>query len=434
MTRFVRPSLGLIGQVVAILLLAMLVEFGLNTVLYERASQFSVRDDEGRRLAEHLVIARRLVADGAPAERGRIAQKFTTKHYAMAWRAQPPAASDPTLAQMRAKVLDWEPALRSGDLRLHVDQQGERAFVAGATRLADGSWLHFRMAQALDSLDRSGDRILVALAVAIAIMAVGGGLIGQTLRPMRSLAAAADGIGTKLTQPLTEEGPGEVRRVIAAFNRMEARIRQLIADRTQALAAVGHDIRTPLARIRLRAEGADPVSLRQELLDDVDEMDRMVGSLLAFLGGEADPEKPVLADLAVLCATLADDAVDLGHEATYVGPAHFEHVFRTLEVKRALSNLVNNGLRYGDAVTIALLAEPAAVVLRVDDNGPGIPEDELERVLEPFVRLDLARSRDTQGMGLGLAIVARAVALERGTLTLANRNEGGLRAEIRLPR
>jgi signal transduction histidine kinase len=251
---------------------------------------------------------------------------------------------------------------------------------------------------------------------------------------MRQLADAADRFGTAEPRPLVEEGPGEVRRVITAFNRMQARIQQLIADRTQALAAVGHDIRTPLARLRLRAEGVSVEPLRDEILGDVAEMDAMVASLLAFLGGEDDPEKPVLADLAVLCATLADDAADHGREVHYVGPSHLEHRFRPLGMKRALTNLVENGLHHGSVVTIALSATARDVILRVEDDGPGIPEDALQSVLEPFVRLDTARRRDTLGLGLGLAIVVRLVDLEGGALRLTNLPEGGLRAEIRLPR
>lgn len=433
MTHFVRPSLGLIGRVVAILLFATLVEFAMSTVLYERASQFSVRDDEGRRLAEHLVIARRLVADRPPAERAAMARAVSTAHYAMAWQADAPPPSDRSLSEMRSKVLAWEPVLQSAALRMRLEPAVTGSFVTGGAALPDGSWIHFRTAEAIDSLDESRSRILIALGIAAAVMALGGGLIGRTLRPMRLLASAADRFGMGKAEPLAEEGPAEVRRVITAFNRMQARIQQLITDRTQALAAVGHDIRTPLARLRLRAESIASAPVRDEILDDVAEMDAMVGSLLAFLGGEDDPEKPALADLAVLCATLADDAVDHGRAVDYVGPHHLEHVFRQLGMKRALSNLVENGLHHGTEVTIALAKTADAVVVTIEDNGPGIPPEQLASVLEPFVRLDTARRRDTQGLGLGLAIVVRAVALEKGTLSLVNRAEGGLRAEIRLP-
>jgi signal transduction histidine kinase len=221
-----------------------------------------------------------------------------------------------------------------------------------------------------------------------------------------------------------------VRRVIGAFNRMQARIHRLIVDRTQALAAVGHDLRTPLARLRLRADRVGEADLRETIHGDVAEMEAMVDSLLAFLGGEGDAETPVLADLAVLCATIADNASDTGHDVRYAGPAHLETFIRTSAMRRAIGNLVENGLHYGDAVVITLAQRAGRITIRIEDDGPGIPHESLESVLEPFVRLDSARSRDTVGFGLGLPIVVKAIENEGGSITLSNRREGGLRAEL----
>jgi signal transduction histidine kinase len=140
-----------------------------------------------------------------------------------------------------------------------------------------------------------------------------------------------------------------------------------------------------------------------------------------------------MVDLAVLCETVIDDAADRGADARYDGPDHLEVRVRRLSIKRAMTNLVENALHYGSVVTLTLAREAAGVVIRVADNGPGIPDDKLHEVLEPFVRLDPARGRDTVGFGLGLSIVAKAVADEGGTLTLSNRHEGGLEACILLP-
>jgi signal transduction histidine kinase len=232
---------------------------------------------------------------------------------------------------------------------------------------------------------------------------------------------------------VSEAGPGEVRRVVAAFNRMQARIHRLIDDRTRALAAVGHDLRTPLARLRLRAERVADAELRDTLDSDLTEMEAMIASLLAFLGGEGEPEQPVLIDLAVLSATVADEAADLGNDVTYDGPDHFDCRLRPSGMKRALVNLVENAVHHADTVCVRLAVQDEAVVLAVEDDGPGIPEDSLPLVLEPFVRLDTARKRDTIGFGLGLSIVVRAVEAEGGQFRLSNRPSGGLCAEIRLP-
>lgn len=430
-------STGLLGQVVAILLLTMLIEFGVSTLLYERASQFSVRDDEARRLAEHLVISRRLIEERPPAARAAMAYALTTTRYAMRWEQAPPrrARLAPPLGEMRRQILAWEPGLRTVDLRvLLTSLGGGAAAVTGGLRLADGSWLYFRTLEPLTPLTFGFERIAFALVLAIALIAIGGLMLRRILLPLRRLATAADRMGYDRVDPVPEGGPGEVRRVVGAFNRMQARIRALIDTRTEALAAVGHDLRTPLARLRLHAESVRDAPARDAIGRDVAEMEAMIASLLAFLGGENDPESPVPVDLAVLCATLVDDASDAGHVAEYAGPDHLELPLRRSAFRRALTNLVDNALQHGDRVTIALEDGAAAVTVRVIDDGPGIPAEQLDAVIQPFVRLDPARPRDTVGFGLGLAIAAQAVAAEGGTLTLANREPHGLEATVRLPR
>ncbi len=429
------PSVGLLGQVVAILLLTMVIEFGVSTLLYERASEFSVRDDEARRLAEHLVISRRLLEDRSPAERPALADELTTDRYEVRWDgiADAPAAVEPALDLTRRQIVEWEPSLHTGDLRLRLTSPGRSSKVQGALRLRDGSWLHFRTLTAVAKLDFAFERILLALVPALALMILGGLMLRRAIHPLRRLAQAADRVGYDEVSSVAEDGPREVRRLVAAFNRMQARIAALIDARTQSLAAVGHDLRTPLARLRLRTEAIANDDTRDAIVHDVAEMEAMIASLLAFLGGDSDPERPCSLDLAVLCATLVDDATDRGFEAAYVGPDHFELRLRRLAMKRALTNLVENALHYGERVTVELVPGDGSVTICVLDEGPGIPEQEMAHVLEPFVRLDPARSRDTIGFGLGLPIVVQAIKAEGGTLSLANRPSGGLIASVTLP-
>lgn len=438
MTRLVRPSVGLLGRVVAILLLTVLIEFGVSTLLYERATQFSVRDDEARRLAEHLVISRRLMEERAPASRPALAAELTTDRYAMHWHPEPraPARSIAAMASMRTQITAWEPSLAETALRLRLPTPGKASVITGELRLADGTWLSFRTLEPVANRDLVSQRVLLALIPAVALMVLGGMLVRRTLRPLRRLSEAAELVGAggrTAASPVPEDGPGEVRRVVAAFNRMQARIQRLISDRTQALAAVGHDLRTPLARLRLRTEAVGDIEVRDAIARDVDEMDAMIASLLDFLGGDSDPEKPVRVDLAVICATLVDDVTDRGYRADYVGPDHCERIVRPLAMKRAIANLVENAVHYGDGVTILLAETAEGLSIRVEDDGPGIPAERLASAMQPFVRLDPARNRDTKGFGLGLAIVAQAVAAEGGRVSLRNRPEGGLCAEIVLP-
>ena len=436
MRRSHAPTTGLIGRVVAILLIALAIEFAASTLLYERASRFAVRGDEAHRLAEHLVIARRLVTEVPVEERPAMAAELTTGRYDVRWTgarpAPPPIA--PELDAMRRQVLAWEPSLKGSDLRLRLLSPGRRAAVAGGLQLGDGSWLYFSTRAPVATATLAFDRIALAMVPAIALMILGATLLRRSLQPLRALSVAADRFGRGDAVPVAEEGTGEVRRVIVAFNRMQDRIRRLIEERTQALAAVGHDLRTPLARLRLRSDTIADAGDRAAAAADIDEMEAMVGSLLAFLRGADEPEPVAMVDLAVLCETLADDAADHGADVVYAGPEHHDHRVRRLALKRALSNLLDNARRYGRHVTIALLPRAdGAVAIAVEDDGPGIPPDKLTAVLQPFVRLDPARGRDAQGFGLGLAIAAQAAAAEGGLLTLENRERGGLRATIRLP-
>jgi signal transduction histidine kinase len=428
--------LGLIGRIFAILLLAVLIEFGASTFFYERASVLSLRDDEARRLAEHLIIARKLLDEAPAPSRPTLAQDLTTTRYAIQWRATPSPLPDSvaSLDRIGSQVITWEPSLANARLRLRLNGSPREAVIAGDFTLSDGSAVRFATREPVHHLGFSLERVLFALGPAVAMILVGGVLVRHTLLPMRRLAEAAERVGSEGASEVPQGGPGEVRRVIAAFNRMQARIHRLIDDRTQALAAVGHDLRTPLARLRLRADAVEDPRVHQAIAGDLDEMEAMIGSLLAYLGGEEDSERPVRIDLAVLCATLVDDACDHGREAAYRGPDHLELTVRPSAIKRALVNLMENAQHHAERVWLTLEADAEQVIVAVEDNGPGIPEDALPTVLEPFVRLDRARARDTVGLGLGLSIVVRVVEAEGGTFALANRPAGGLRAEIRLLR
>jgi signal transduction histidine kinase len=319
-------------------------------------------------------------------------------------------------------------------LRLDLPTIANGSTVSGILRLGDGSWMTFQMRGLTAGWQLSVGRVLRALIPALLLLLYSAILIRSTLQPLRKLIHAAGHVGLGWREPLPETGTAEIKSLIHAFNKMQVRIHQLIESRTQALAAVSHDLRTPLARVQLRLDSIDDARLRAELRNDIDEMDAMIDSLLAFLGGDRDPEKPVLVDLAVVAATLIDNAADRGADARYFGPDHLEVRVRVSAVRRAISNLIENALHYGGQVRVRL-EEPGdnLVELTVEDDGPGIPEDRLEEVLLPFFRLDESRARITKGFGLGLAIVVGVVEAESGTLALVNRPEGGLSVTIRLP-
>lgn len=435
MIHLVRPSIGLVGRILVILLLTVTVEFCTSTLLYERASQFSLREDEAHRLAEHLVITRKLIAERPVRERAMMASLLTTDRYDVRWSpsAPPPPPMAPQLREMREQITSWEPSLGDSNMRLRLKSPGLNSMVVGGMTLPDGTWVHFGTRDVGGGWDLALGRVVLALVPAMALLVIGSLLIRNTLHPVKMLAQAAEryGYGDRVIVP--ELGSGEVLRVIRAFNAMQDRIQRLISDRTQALAAVGHDLRTPIARLRLRIDMIDDDTVREAMQRDAIEMETMIASLLAFLGGGDSDEPVVRSDVAVMAATRVDDASDEGHRISYEGPEHLEAFVRIYDMKRALDNLVTNALRHGKTVVVQTERREDRVLIRVLDDGPGIPEARLDEARQPFVRLDAARRRNTKGLGLGLAIVERIVQAHAGRLNLSNRPTGGLQAELDLP-
>ncbi|MFZ2997303.1 ATP-binding protein [Sphingobium sp.] len=427
-----KGSLGLVGRIFAILLLTVTLEFAVGTFIYERASQLSLQDDEARRLAEHLIIARKLLAEQPIDDRQALGTQLTTDRYDVHWSraAPPPPSLSPELERMRRQIVTWEPSLEQSHLWLRLASPGRHSIINGGLQLPDGSWLYFGMHHSGGKWAFTIGRMGLALIPVLAVLIVGGLLIRRTLAPLRDLTRATERIGLGTQVILPEAGTNDVRNLIRAFNVMQTRIHRLIDERTETLAAVGHDMRTPLARLQLRLEAVPDDETRDAMGGDLDEMGAMIESLLAFLGGEKNPEPAVRTDLAVTIATIVDAFQDHGQDVEYEGPDHLEMAIHSLPLRRAIRNLIENALHYGQRARVTLLRAGAEVLIRVDDDGPGIPRDQMEMVLKPFARLDTARQRNTGGLGLGLAIVEKAVALERGQFILINRPGGGLRAEI----
>ena len=259
-------------------------------------------------------------------------------------------------------------------------------------------------------------------------------LVSRLNRPLRALAQAAGAIGQgKIPDPVPESGPEEIRTLSHAFNQMSKDLARLDADRALILAGVSHDLRTPLSRLRLGLEmsGADP-HLREGMTADIEEMDRTINQFLDFArsdGGETQQS----ADLAAIAADVAEHYRRRGKSVATELSGVPRLPLQALSMRRVVQNLIDNALRYGERdVSVAVRAEDGAAVLEVADRGPGIPASEVERLKQPFTRLEVARS-DKGGAGLGLAIVERVVRAHRGSFELLAREGGGLLARIRLP-
>ncbi len=325
------------------------------------------------------------------------------------------------------------PAPMPGGIMAHMWSGG--AVLEVSLRLTDGSWLNFAAPPVTVAAFWRSPYFLSILATTLVVVALSVWALKRSTAPLATLASAAERLGRDVNAPpLAEDGPSEVRFAARAFNEMQRRLRTFIADRTQTLAAVSHDLRTPITRLRLRAEFIDDAEAQKKMLADLDEMEAMIAATLAFAADDAGAEASVAFDLAALLQGLCDDARDRGEDAVYEGAAKFVHDGRPRALKRLFGNLIDNALKYGKRARVSLAADAQAVTVAVVDDGPGIPDGELEKVFQPFYRVEPSRNRSTGGTGLGLAVVRSIARAHGGDVTLANRGEGGLSATVVLPR
>lgn len=425
---------GLPERLLAILLLVAGVDFAANTLLFERASQFAVREDDAARVAEHLAIASRAMERATPAERPRAAQSLSTKHFVVIWRENGVRrVGTVPLGTMRQQVLDLTDGLGQSDLQIYLKPMGGADAIYGSMLLSDRSVLFFRT-RSSDAWTLNAGRILTLMLPTLVLVALAWVLFRATLAPLRTLVRASRKVGSGPPELLEEHGTSEVRELIHAFNEMQQRIHESMTNRTQSMLAIGHDLRTPLSRMQLRLDDARiDEETRADMAQDLGEMRHMLESLQAFVdsGGTRIPAERI--DLAVMTQTLVDTAADDGCDATFHGLESIEIMARPVSVRRALANLIENAIHYAGSVNVTVRRDGDHAEVLIEDEGPGIPEDRMDEVMQPFVRLDTARSRDTPGMGLGLAIVRSAVKLDNGVLQLRNKPEGGLVITMRFP-
>jgi signal transduction histidine kinase len=303
-----------------------------------------------------------------------------------------------------------------------------------AVRLSDGTWLNAVYYQPWISPWWTSQS-LISLAVTAVILSLIGGLCArQIARPLRRLAASAEAVGRgENVPPLPENGPDDIRKTTEAFNRMQARLFRFVEDRTRMLAAIGHDLRSPLTSLRLRAEFVNDPETQQRMLGTIDEMQSMTESMIALARGEATIEETRIVDLNALLGSLCDDLIDLGQPIHYRDTTKITYRCRPDGLRRAVRNLIENAVRYAGAAEVSIEHSSGSIELVIADRGPGIPEQMNEKVFAPFFRLENSRSRETGGVGLGLSI-ARAIARHHGGDITLSSNEPGLRAVLSLPR
>ena len=358
----------------------------------------------------------------------------------------PPARREVTVMRQGAEIraqLNMRHVMPHGSSGAFIIDRETRQFTVLADRLTfapfaasvlqpDGRWATVEPPRGL--LSPWQQRVLLALAISMLLLAPLVWFMARRLtQPIRVFADAAERLGADPdAEPLTPSGPSEVRTAIHAFNDMQASLRDHMSRRTQTVAAIAHDLRTPLTRLRFRAEQA-PEAVRDRMAADIEEMDALIAQAMAYVRGEATPERRERFDLAGLAEDCAVGFSETGAAVSFTNGAALPVEADPAALRRALANLIANAVKFGDAARVKALSEGGRAAILIEDDGPGLAESELEAVFEPFHRAERSRSRETGGAGLGLTVARQAARAFGGDVTLTNQPGGGLTARLTLP-
>jgi signal transduction histidine kinase len=441
---------SLVGRLGLVLVVALVVVQAIAVVIFmsetSRISRALARTREADRTA---TLVR--VLDATPeSSRSDIIRAFGLPRHRY-WMSDTPLVADAAMGEQeqqiaqrlrrmtRNRVHDPRIALVERNRDLEDDLTGDLPALPQAlnisVKLADGRWLNAVALLRLPTLPEVNVRWLYLLLVSVAaVIVVVVFAVRWITRPLTALAEAADRVGRgEAVEPLAATGPHEVARTVKAFNVMQHRLSRFVSDRLAMLAAISHDLRTPMTAARLRAEMIDDPEVKDAIVRSLTEMQYITETTLSFARDETSSEEPRMIDLTSLVEAVADDLAATGQNITITGHDHLHYRCRPALLRRALINLMSNAAKYGQRAQVALLLTQEHARIMIDDEGPGLPQDQLERVFEPFVRIEQSRSSETGGIGLGLSIARTIVRAHGGEVTLSNL-AGGLRAEIMLPR
>jgi two-component system, OmpR family, sensor kinase len=432
-------------RTMALLLLGLGLFHLLSVWAYDAALDREVAANNEMRIVERLLAIRRSLATQPPHQRETLAHEMSGGPIDAHYGSKPLAVArvdDLTAATLRARLIAAEPELDKAGLVIGsetttADRADSHQLVA-SLGLGDGTFVNVSVVKIRHASGSGHAAIWSTTLMAIGVILASLVVVRWITRPLRDLRAAARAIeNAPHTEridiaPVPETGPREVAETARAFNDMQRRIATLVEDRTLSLAAISHDLKTPLTRLRLQIEDAAAPDTKARMIADIAEMETMIDGTLTFLRGTPVDEPERLFDVSAMVDTICNNLIDQGHSVAVDGARHAIAVGHPLPIKRALTNLVENAVRHGGSARVHTAFEKFAIAITISDDGPGIQPDQLDLVRRPFQRLDTARSASTGGFGLGLTIAERLITAQGGTLKLVNLQPRGLEARVEL--
>jgi signal transduction histidine kinase len=433
-------SADLRGQVAAILLLGLLLSQLIAAGLYMGLLPRWQRVERPDAAISRIAMVARVMEISAPEQRPNIARSVSgadfNVRYQLGVRANEAgrmSADDDLLSRKLAASLKVPPEQVSVEpVAGNGDVDSKRVQIA----LPGGDSLQIEMAIGLEHRLALVEQVGLAIFIVCAIGGLWAWLTWLVNAPLARVAGGAEQVGLDIrSPPLAQHGPAQLQRVIRALNDMQRRLQTFLLDRTAMLGAISHELRTPLTRLRLRIDTDRAASEKPKMLGDIEAMEYMLDSTLAYVRGVDDTEPPELVDLALLIQTACDTVSDLGGEVVLLPAPACRYRCRPYALIRALTNVVTNAVKYGGSARVALTTDdPLAVVIKVEDDGRGISEAEKAKVFEPFYRSAWTLSTEQPGMGLGLSIARSIILSHGGSIDLEDRAPTGLRVRIALPR
>lgn len=446
------------GRALLVLLVGLMVSHVASTAMYFSESDEALRQLGDQRVAERMAIITHIVERTPATERPRILEVVDTPNVHVAWDQADPTVGDAE-PDPRADMVEHFLRMYLGHpegTRIHMGYGDATAgrldtmphhrqmaaydgrpgpYVRASVELSDATWLTFVVPVDVPRPFSSLRFVLSMAIMLLAVVVLSVWVVRRLTAPLAAFSRAAERLGVDVNAPrLPESGPREVRQAARAFNEMQHRVRRFVEDRTQMVAAIAHDLGTPITRLRLRAEYVGDEVQRGKMLADLDEMEQMIASTLSFVHDEAATEPRETFDLTSLLQSVCDDLSDAGHSVEFHAGERIPYDCHPVALRRAFTNLIQNAAKYGERARVTVDIQDDSVLVSIDDDGPGIPERLLGDVFKPFHRLDDSRSRETGGTGLGLTVARTIVRAHGGDITLTNRVEGGLHVEVALPR